>query len=282
MERAAQQIGSPEEIHREYVRQLLSTIPPPILAAAHEPYGARAVIFAFLLDRDADIRATQLQTLEGAVEPNVFELTLQLAKPMNQLDVRARLPLIDMTLPALRALSPAQYQDFARSFDQLVRADRQFSLFEWTLHQILIRHLRPQFEPFRPPQIQYYGLQRLSWPCSVLLSALARESKHDDVVAFNTAAEYLPEVRLELLPPDAASLGQLHDALQQLSHVAPKQRARLVNACGAAICADMAVNVGEAELLRAICDMLDCPLPPLLPGQKVTAAFISPREPSPV
>ena len=34
--------------------------------------------------------------------------------------------------------------------------------------------------------------------------------------------------------------------------------------------ADAAVSVEEAELLRAVCDMLDCPMPPLLPGQTVS------------
>ena len=42
-----------------------------------------------------------------------------------QLDVRARLPLVDMTLPALRALSPPQYQEFMQCFDELVQADQR-------------------------------------------------------------------------------------------------------------------------------------------------------------
>jgi hypothetical protein len=201
---------------------------------------------------------------------------------MNQLNVRARLPLIDLTLPALRALSRSQYEEFARSFDELVRADRRLNLFEWALQQILLRHLRPQFEPVRPRQVQYYGLQRLADPCSVLLSALARESRHDDTRAFEAAARELPEVPVQLLPPEGSGLQQVRDALTELVHVAPKQRARLVNACGAAICADSAVNVAEAELLRAICDLLDCPMPPLLPGQEVMPSCAVAREPSTV
>jgi hypothetical protein len=272
LEHAAQQVGNPTEIHRVYVRQLLATIPPAIREAAQEPYGARALVYAFLLDRDADIRAKQLLTLEQWADDILFELTLRLAKPVNQLDVRARLPVIDMMLPALRALSPSQYQEFARCFDQLVRADERFSLFEWMLHQILLRHLRPQFEPVHPPQIRYYGLQRLAGPCSVLLSALARESRHNDAIAFDAGARRLGEVAVRLLPPEESGLRQLQEALQELAHTAPKQRARLIEACGAAICADFAVNPAEAELLRAICDMLDCPLPPLLPGQAVPSA----------
>ena len=36
-----------------------------------------------------------------------------------------------------------------------------------------------------------------------------------------------------------------------------------------AICADEEVKSREAELLRGISDMLNCPMPPLLPGQQI-------------
>jgi hypothetical protein len=183
-----------------------------------------------------------------------------------------------MTLPALRAMSPSQYQEFMHCFTELVRADDRLGLFEWALHQILLRHLRPQFEKVRPRPIVYYGLQRLSAPISCLLSALARASQHDDAVAFEAGARHLPEVGVQLLPADGCGLAQLDQALHELARAVPKQRGRLIDACAACICADRSVNVAEAELLRAVCDMLDCPMPPLLPGQDVSARLFSPRE----
>jgi hypothetical protein len=240
--------------------------------AVHDPYGARAIIFATLLDRDADVRAAQLRALEKAVQADVFELTLRLVPPVNQVDVRARLPLVDMALPALRAMTRAQYQEFAACFNELVQADKRLGLFEWALHEVLMRHLRPQFEPVRPRPIKYYGLQRLAEQCSVLLSALARECQHDDDVAFQAGARHLPEVSLRYVPLATSGLAELRRALEELAATAPKLRHRLIDACAACISADSAVSVGEGELLRAICDMLDCPLPPLLPGQQVTAA----------
>jgi Zn-dependent protease with chaperone function len=277
---AADRVGNASEIHRQYIGELLATVPQQIIDAAHEPYGARAVVYAFLLDRDAEVRTTQLRTLQGLADAAVFELTLGLTKPMNQLDVRARLPLVDLTLPALRALSITQYQTFVRCFGSLVRADQRIGLFEWALQRILIRHLRPQFTTARPRQIRYYGLQRLAEPSSVLLSVLARQSQQDTQFAFDAGAHYLPDVPVKLLAADAVSLTQLDQALHELASVAPKQRARLVDACAAAICADLSVNVAEAELLRAICDMLDCPMPPLLAGQDVSPSPFAAREPS--
>jgi hypothetical protein len=192
--------------------------------------------------------------------------------------VRARLPLVDMALPALRSMSTPQYQQFVRCFTSLVEADQRLGLFEWTLHHVLIRHLKPQFEPIRQRMTKYYGLQQLGSPCSVLLSALARASQSDDQKAFEAGVRQLPEVPLELLPPEACSLQELNSALVELAQSAPKQRQRLVDACAACICADAAVKVGEAELLRAVCDLLDCPMPPLLPGQEVSPSMFAPRE----
>jgi Zn-dependent protease with chaperone function len=277
---AADQVASPSEIHREYIRELVAAMPPAVVDAAHDPYGARAFIYASLLDRDADVRMNQLRMLEQTAEPNVFELTLSLAKSVNQLDVRARLPLVDMTLPALRALSPSQYDQFMHCFTELVRADQRLGLFEWALHQILLRHLRPQFEKLQPKPIVYYGLQRLGGPISCLLSALARASQHDDATAFEAGARHLPEVGVQLLPAESCGLNDLNQALQELARVAPRHRGRLIDACAACICADRSVNVAEAELLRAVCDMLDCPMPPLLPGQHVSPTLASAATPT--
>lgn len=280
MRHAAEQVADPTESHRRYVQRLVAAMPPTLVDAAHEPYGARAVVFAMLLDRDADIRAAQLRALQQAADPHVFEQTLRLVPAVNQLDARARLPLVDMTLPALRALSLSQYQEFAQCFTQLVEADRRLGLFEWALHQVLLRHLRPQFQPIKPTAVRYYGLQRLGEPISVLLSALARASQQDDPIAFAAGARQLPEVALRLRPLDASSLETLQASLQELAHTPPKLRQRLVDACAACICADAAVQVREAELLRAICDMLDCPMPPLLPGLAVKPVDRPSREAS--
>jgi Zn-dependent protease with chaperone function len=273
---AAKQVGEPTDVHRQYAAELIAAMPRPVVDAAHEPYGARAVIYASLLDRNEAIRTNQLRALEHYAQKDVYDLTRNLIPWIDQLDVRTRLPLVDMSLPALRAMSPPQYRVFNQCYKELVEADQRIGLFEWTLHQVLLRHLRPQFEKVRPPQVVYYGLQRLGEPCSVLLSTLARASQSDDQVAFDSGARRLAGVPLELLPSERCKLATLQEALKQLSQVAARQRQRLVDACAATICADQAVNVQEAELLRAICDMLDCPMPPLLPGQPVQSESLTP------
>jgi hypothetical protein len=271
VEHASDQIGEPRESHRQYAAELVERLPDVVVAAAHEPYGARAVLFALLLDDDPDVRGRQLDALARLATPDVVKLTEELAPKIDKLDVRTRLPLVDMSLPALRAMSDGQYRAFTQCFGELVRADDRLALFEWSLHHILLRHLKPQFEPVRPVRTSYWGMQRLGQPCSVLLSTLAYVGHEDDQAAqaFAYADDLLPEVPMKLLPRDQCNLHQLQDALEQLQQVASKQQQRLIDAAAACICADREVSTREAELLRAVCDMLDCPMPPLLPGQRV-------------
>jgi len=271
VQNAADQIGNPTENHRQYVSTLLAAMPATVVEMVHEPYAARAIIYATLLDRNATIRGNQLRALEKSATPDVYTLTQKLTPWIEQLDVRARLPLVDMALPALRAMSGSQYVVFTQCFDNLVLADKRIGLFEWTLHQILRRHLRPQFEKVKPTRVHYYGLQRLGQPVSVLLSTLAHAGQpmSHAQAAFAAAKKLLPETDIRLLATEECSLDNLHEAIGKLVHVSAKQRGRLVEACAACICADAEVKVEEAELLRAISDMLDCPMPPLLPGQPV-------------
>jgi len=268
---AAEQVGQPTEIHNQYAKQLLSELPDAIIATVHEPYGARAVIFALLLDQDSDIRGRQLRKLSEMTTPDIVELSVKLSPTIDQLDTRVRLPLVDMALPALRAMVKSQYIEFSQAFQEMVRADNRLSLFEWMLHRVLLRNLRPQFEKAAAPPIAYYGLQRLVEPCSVLLSTLAHagNSPAEAKKALAEAAGHLPELTLPLKSAEQCSLLELDKALGQLTRVAAKHRERLIEACVAAICADKEVKVREVELLRGISDMLNCPMPPLLAGQRI-------------
>ena len=268
---AAEQVGHPTEIHALYARQLVSEIPEEIIAAVHDPYGSRAVIFALLLDRNDKVRSRQMRKLSELTTPDIVALAVQLTPVVDQLDARLRLPLIDMALPALRAMARSQYVEFSRAFQEMVRADDRLSLFEWMLHRVLLRNLRPQFENIAAPRVAYYGLKRLAQPCGILLSTLAHAGNTPTAAedAFASAADHLPEVDLSLSAASQCSLAELDQALNQLAKVAAKHRQRLIEGCAAAICADKEVKVREVELLRGISDMLNCPMPPLLAGQSI-------------
>jgi uncharacterized tellurite resistance protein B-like protein len=219
-----------------------------------------------LLDEQSEIRKVQMDTLRQHATPDVVKLVVELQDSIDGLDIRARLPLIDLALPSLKAMSMKQYQDFSHCFVSLAKADRQINLFEWMLAQVVMRHLQPQFDVVKSPPVQYYGMQRLQSECATLLSTVASAGNSEEraAEAFEAGAQLLPELRLKRVPRKECHLAGLQDVLAKLDRVSAKHRGRLVDACAAAICADGHVTWQEAELLRGISDLLDCPMPPLL------------------
>jgi uncharacterized tellurite resistance protein B-like protein len=66
-----------------------------------------------------------------------------------------------------------------------------------------------------------------------------------------------------LLPPDQCGVKQIDSALDRLNVVVPIIKKNLLDACARVIGADGVILETEAELIRAVADSLDCPMPPL-------------------
>jgi uncharacterized tellurite resistance protein B-like protein len=56
-------------------------------------------------------------------------------------------------------------------------------------------------------------------------------------------------------------------ALNRLCQAAPQIKKSLLGACALTVAADGVIQETEAELLRAIADTLDCPMPPFLQSE---------------
>jgi Zn-dependent protease with chaperone function len=256
---------SPEYAHQHYAAELLGSMPEELKQNARQPYGARAVIYALLLDKKSDMRQQQWESLQQHASPDVLKLTHHLLPQIDQLDARYRLPLVEISLPALRSISRSQYDQFHNCFTRLIQADSKIDLFEWMLSQVVMRHLTEEFEPKLKPRTRYYGLQHLRHECSILLSLVSSAGNSEEVMhqAFDAGRRKLTEVHLTMYEKGQHGLAELQPALKKLQLVAEKHRRRLVEACAAAACADNQVTWQEAELLRGVADLLDCPMPPL-------------------
>jgi Zn-dependent protease with chaperone function len=267
---AVDQIGQTTPAHLRHAAQLIASLPAEVVASAHEAYGARAVIYALLIDRDADARRIQLDRLASHADPAVHAETRKLLPLVERVGTGARLPLVDLAIPALRELSPAQYAAFKANVEELIAADRKIDVFEWTLQRILLHHLAPEFEKARPARVKYRSLERVAPHCQVVLSTLAHAGSRSEASASHAFERGVSELRvpeLDLLPVNHCGLAQLDAAFSVLEELAPQPKGQFLHACAVTVAADREVTVVEAELLRATADSLGCPMPPLLPGQ---------------
>ena len=84
--------------------------------------------------------------------------------------------------------------------------------------------------------------------------------------AFAAAVEQAPLDGPFSPPEGGLKLDRLHDALGRLAQSPPRFKRKLIEACATAVTHNGRVTVTEGELLRAVAERLDAPMPPLLPG----------------
>jgi Zn-dependent protease with chaperone function len=270
-------IGQPSPEHLERACAIRGAIGPRLLEAVRTANGAEAVVYALLLDRDERVRKLQRVVLASHPDETVLCALSELLAEVDRCPAGARLPLLDLALPTLRALSGQQYRLLRDHVQKLIAADRNVTLFEYTLHRALLRYLDAHFLKLRPPATQYYSLKQLQQPCAVVLSALAYLGQRDDgaaAAAFGAGTAELAsmDAKPALAGRAACGVQAVHEALGRLATVAAKPKEEVLRACVATVARDGIVTVGEAELLRAVADGLGCPMPPLLPLAQAAAA----------
>ena len=262
---AIDQIGNPKQETVDYARSLLTELPLAIKEAAREPYGARAVIYSLVLDKGQEVRPRQLKQLQEHADPDVYALTLTLMPQMDELDIKYRLPVIDIAVPALKQLSLSQYKLFRGNLIALIEMDSRVDLLEWSLQKILFNHLDGQFFKLAPMKARYSHLGQLKKEIELVLSVMAQAGAQNQSgmeEAFAAAAEALELTGLALLAKDQIRVADLDLALEKLEKLKPLAKSRLLKACVASIAHDQRASAVELELLRAFAGVLDCPMPP--------------------
>lgn len=260
-------IGNPGEAQLEVAKQILNCIPNNLKLAAHDSFSARAIIYGLLLDSQTAIAEKQQSSLKQRAHPQTFKEFQKIAALVQQLSPELRLPLLELSMPALKELSPSQYGVFKECLILMIRADDKVDLFEWSLYRILMNNLDDQ--PNR--KFGRLKLQDCSRPCEILFGALAQAGSDDPnerQTAFDSAITITGLSQLQL-QHESFKLGLLDWALERLQQLKPLQKPLLLKALAACINSDETITAAEAELFRAIADSLDCPVPALLKGQKL-------------
>ena len=269
MQNVMPNLGKPTPMHLRYAEELRDSFPDSVKTATRDPFSATALTYALLLSEDAAMRATQLQELAKRTSSTISDHAAALQNEIAPIAVRARLPLVNVALPALRHLRPEEFEEFSRTLKWLIESDEQIDLFEFVLQKIIQRNLASHFAPARPGVTQFYTMKPLVPDVEVLLSALARVSSADDgevAKAFQAGSPYARtgDQPLTLVPQDQCGLEQIDAALNRVPLAVPQIKKNLLEAAVRVVGADGVIQEREAELLRAIAETLDCPIPPFV------------------
>ena len=246
---------------------MLAGLPEFSRPAMREIHSACALVFALLLSEDESVRESQLAILQSAaLQKEIGEMFDR----RNQLSSAQRISLVDLAIPVLRGLSPEQYSVFSGQVRHLIEADGQIHLFEYTLQKLLLRHLDAAFTKARPGRVLHRSLVPLLPDTGILLSAIANADDGDSDAldaAFQAGVARLGKsaASFPLARQSSVNLKDFDRALEDLATASLSVKKTILTACSAAVVHDGAVNDAQFELLRAVADTVDCPIPPFVP-----------------
>jgi len=263
-------IGDPTVEHLGRARHVLADLPAEVRAAAHDPVGAQALVLALLVAYDTPTAADQATS--ALCDPAVAGQFGALSRLVHALPRQARLPLLDLALPALRRLTPEQGRRFHQIALNVIRARGELRILDLAVIRALDRAVGRAARRQPAPYGGVHNFGPLRHDIEILLSAVARAGhtgywQDEDVAAaaFASGCRSLPRaLRLRLQPASATGVAVVDKALSAIERAAPALRKRVLEACIGAIAHDGMITFDEAELVRAVGEALDLPIPPAI------------------
>ncbi len=262
------QVGEPAEDDYRRADAIVAQVPAPLRELAGKRGQVMPLLLGLLLDDDAALARDQGMEISARLGPAVADAAARLREgELADLHPMLRLPLAAMAFPVLRLRPRPELEAFLDTVHAVVHSDGAVSLFEYCLGKLLQVQVMDSLEPGRHASFGRRKLTDVGSEISTLLCVVA-QSGHQDPGQARRAylagiQRVLPREHLPYLER-AGGVRALDEVWGPLDRLDPLARQALVEGIAATIAHDNRITVPEAELLRTICGVLRCPLPPTL------------------
>jgi uncharacterized tellurite resistance protein B-like protein len=258
--------GSLDANHIRQAQAIHASLPDSV-REFQSPGRAQAFVLALLLSKEPAVRERQFDLLGRSLSVGNFAVIQQIAPVADAIDPMLRLPALQQIFPSLRRAPVAQRRALAQLVSQLIHADARIDAFEFSLAKLLETLLNDELDARVPHGT--LSLEDAQEEINVLFATLAQLGAQDEHSA-QIAYEAGMTVVLPMRPPEYKALSdwprQLSNALPRLGRLDPLAKKAVIDGLVKTITSDEVMTEAEAELLRTVCALLHCPLPPLLAG----------------
>jgi Zn-dependent protease with chaperone function len=264
----AELVANPGTEHMLKAQAVLQSLPASFQHAARQPEHATALFIALAIDTAAEARERQLAFVQQQISGD-FRAGVQAMLPeVDALTSVQRMPALLQVFAALSQLGRPERVTLLKCLNGLLVRESRVSVFSYALRKLAQVQLQDNLDP-RRRAAGYLSAQGARDELQLLFSVLAITGSADEPSARNAyeagMGDLLPGIRPPMLrlphwPP------MLEAAQSRLDRLQPAVKEQVVEALVAAISHDGRMTVPESELLRAICAVLHCPLPPLYGG----------------
>lgn len=264
-------VGNPGTIHMQVARDIRKSLPDAIVSATRHPQSARALMLGLALDSNPEARERQRHFIAQQIGNETVDIVAGLLSDIDALEPEQRMPALLAAIPSLRQLTREERMQLMSTLNGMLQREGRVSLQSYVLRKLAQVHLNDDLNPVaRTRQLPLSAVQK---DIQVLFSVLAQHG-HADAAESRRAYEAGVHHLLPRQRPAFVNLAHwaqpLDLALSRLDQLAPIMKEQLVEALVKTVTHDQKLTLGEAELLRAVCATVHCPLPPLVTAPAVT------------
>jgi Zn-dependent protease with chaperone function len=253
---------------------LIQSLEPDLKQATEHPASAYALMLALRLHTEEDVQNKQYAAVESS--PLLLNDIKRYAKHTINLEDKNILPLIEMSIPALKRLSEQQYKEFKKHLIKFIMADNKSYIKEWLHFRLLSHYLDPHFNINQKKKFQrsFHSLTPIKHHVNRIISLVAHVGHKDGeqaAKAYFHAIELLNIRDTSRVTYEEMAFAEINDALEQVNYLVPMLKNDLLNACAECIQNDNKVTANEWGLLRVIAACIGCPMPIQdLPDSRIT------------
>jgi Zn-dependent protease with chaperone function len=228
-------------------------IPGALREASEDPVSAMAVVLGLILRRDPAQRAAQLAQAEPLAGGEVVREARRLDALLRAVPAGSRVALLDLSMPALRQLSPAQVAAFRNALER-AGYEAEDGLIVLLIQASMRRYLSTDKNPPSRPG-------DLAAACGLVLSAVVQTSGEDAAAqgrayALGAGVLGLSGLPAAMVPAAQVDLGKVDEALAVIAGQSVPARRQFVRAIGTAMLHDGRAEPAEIEIVRAVADSL--------------------------
>lgn len=260
----SESVGKVDQAHIDYAASLHQSFSDELLMAIHVTETSKSVVWAMILAK-MDLKSHLKNVHDCLGAENIISINKYKDEVFNLKDAQ-RLPLFDLLLPALKQMNKDDKADFIDKCKAVIKCDNRYTVFEFVILSLLQQHLSESAG--QDVKVKYYSYKALGNELQMLLSVMSQSTGSASVEReniYSSIAKGFSLTELTLLPMQSISASKIQNALKKLSQMSPLLKRNVIEACADIAMDDGKLKSTEAELLRAISESLNCPMPPLLP-----------------
>ncbi len=257
-------VGNPTAASYEAGARYHKAIPQNIADLAHNSADAVPLIYGLVFDRKQNVREAQYRVVAKYHGRQLADEAWRCARELVNLDPSLRLPVASIAFPALRGRPEAETRVMTSVLGELINADGQIDIFEYCLGTLVFVGMHEALTSRSPWKSKRQNLASAQNAVSCLIAVLAQTANSDPraaAAAFQAGISVAyPQARIPFPPVQGVfALEQVWPVIDGLEGA---DKAAVVAAAVTTIMADRVVTLEENELLRTVCGVLHCPVPP--------------------